>query len=416
MRTRIVALCAALSGAFFVLPFVVAGDALAIPKSLRDYAIRIARFQNGGTIVNDTDGEIQFADASEDVSVGFGTSNTCVWSSDTGVVKQDFGATGTTLQLANDQTIVSDTDGEIQFADASEDISMGFATSNTLVWSSDTGVVAHDFGATGASLILANDETIKNDNDGEIELGDGSEDMAFSFGTNACVLSSDTGVVELDVGAVGTTLKLANDQVIVSDTADEIELGNGTEDISFGFGTSNEATVTTDTGVTRVDFEDIGVKTSLPLMMVRSAYFCGNGANATTAVYMPPVQVSTAADMTTYEYGAAGCDGLDNTTETSGDDYLEGNGALAAKVVGMACAISAAGTDDTYTFQLRDDAADVTGVTCDVTLDGAIQQCSVLLDAPVTVAAGSLWAVESAADTDDDVSSADVECVVFYTY
>jgi len=336
------------------------GDALAIPKSLRDYAIRKLYMQNGALVVNDTD-------------------------------------------------------GEIQFGDASEDISMGFSTSNTVVWSSDTGVTAWDLGATGASIILANDETIKNDNDGEIELGDGTEDLAFSFGTNACVLSSDTGVVEFDMGAVGTTVKLANDQTIVSDTDEEIQFGD-TEDTSLGFGTSNEVTVTSDTGVTRWDFGDIGVKTGTPLFMVSSVRFCGNAANATTAVYMPPVQLSTASDMTTYEFGAAGCDGLDNTTETSGDDLLDGAGGLDVSVHGMKCGISAAGTDDTYTFQLRDDAADVTGVTCSVVLDGSAQQCEVLLDEPVVVAAGSLWAVQSAADTDDDVSSADVECQVFYSF
>jgi hypothetical protein len=167
--------------------------------------------------------------------------------------------------------------------------------------------------------------------------------------------------------------------------------------------------------VTRVDYEDIGVRTTTPLFMVKHIYFCGDPANATTSVYMPPLQ-NQADDMTTYTYGAAGCAGLDNTTETSGDAVVNGNGALALLVHGMACAISAIGTDDTYTWTLRDDTEDVTGVTCSVTLDGNIQQCTVLLDAPVTIAAGSLIAIKSEASTDDNVSAGESECVVFASY
>lgn len=104
-----------------------------------------ATLENGATILNDVDGEIQLADASEDISFGFGTSNTAIMSSDTGVIVLDLGDVGTTLQLANDQTIVSDTNNEIQFGDGGEDISMGFGTANECVLSSDTGVVALDF-------------------------------------------------------------------------------------------------------------------------------------------------------------------------------------------------------------------------------------------------------------------------------
>ncbi len=48
--------------------------------------------ENGAIILNDTDGEIQFADASEDISFGFGTANTLILSSDTGVTDVDFAA------------------------------------------------------------------------------------------------------------------------------------------------------------------------------------------------------------------------------------------------------------------------------------------------------------------------------------
>lgn len=154
-----------------------------------------------------------------------------------------------------------------------------------------------------------------------------------------------------------------------------------------------------------------------PMTLLGQAYFCGQGANGTTATYIPPVVWSLADDMTTYVYGAAGCDGLDNTTETSGDGVILGGAGSALKIVGMACAVDDGGTDDVYTFQLRDDAADVTGATCSVTLDGSgFDTCSVRLAAPVTAAAGSLMAIEQAAATDDDCSACDTECTVFYTY
>jgi hypothetical protein len=224
--------------------------------------------------------------------------------------------------------------------------------------------------------------------------------LTFNGETNDCVMTCMEDETRLDVEG-------------------NLQFGTGGAGVDYTLtadGETNDGTLTWKEDESLWDFTD-AIKTPTPLLGLKTAYFCGNGANATTAVYMPPVIPGTeAADGSTYEYGEAGCDGLDNTTETSGDDYIQGNGALAISVVGMACGISAAGTDDTYTFQLRDDAADVTGVTCNVTLDGSIQECTVLLDAPVVMAAGSLAAVKNVASTDDNVSAADVECVVFYTY
>jgi len=225
-------------------------------------------------------------------------------------------------------------------------------------------------------------------------------------GRDGWQIDTATGnIIVMRAGTVVMTISSSGDLTIVDDLT-------VTDDLAVtGLATVGETLVVT--GLTTATG---GIKSTLPLLMVQSAYFCGNGANATTAVYMPSVGHWLADDLTTFTYGAAGCDGLDDTTETSGDGLLQGSGALAVKVMGMACGISAAGTDDVYTFQLRDDTADVTGVTCDVTLDGAIQACSVILDAPVTLAAGSLIAVKNVAATDDNVSAADVECQVFFTY
>jgi hypothetical protein len=82
----------------------------------------------------------------------------------------------------------------------------------------------------------------------------------------------------------------------------------------------------------------------------------------------------------------------------------------------MRCWVAAGGTNDSYTFQLRDDTADVSGATCSITLDGSAKGCSVVLTAPVTVAGGSAVAVKEVASVDDNMSSVDTECVVFFTF
>jgi hypothetical protein len=210
-------------------------------------------FANSETIANDTDGELQFSDASEDVSVAF-TTNAVVWSSDTGVVAWDLGATGATITLANDETIKNDNNGEIELGDGTEDLAFSFGT-NSVELSSDTGVVSMDMTQI-TTLTLGNDETIKNDNNGEIELGDGTEDLAFSFGTNACVLSSDTGVVELDLGAVGTTLKFANDQTIASGTDNKLTFADNSEDLTIEFKT-DEVELSSSTAVATFDFAGV---------------------------------------------------------------------------------------------------------------------------------------------------------------
>ena len=55
---------------------------------------------------------------------------------------------------------------------------------------------------TTGDITLQNDETIKNDNNGEIEFGNGTEDTAIAWGTNELQLSSDTGVVTINYGDV----------------------------------------------------------------------------------------------------------------------------------------------------------------------------------------------------------------------
>jgi len=122
--------------------------------------------------------------------------------------------------------------------------------------------VAIDFAAVGTTITLAEDQTIISDTDNEIQFGDNSEDISFGFGTaDTLTLSSDTSVAAIDLAALGTTITLANDQTIVSDTDNEIQIGDNSEDISFGFGTGNTVEITSDTGVTKVDFTTLNIET-----------------------------------------------------------------------------------------------------------------------------------------------------------
>jgi len=216
---------------------------------------------NDEVLDNDSDDNVCLVgsggDSDESICFDLDGTNVIALSSGTSAVELDFAALGTTLTLANDQTIVSDTNNEIQFGDNSEDISLGFGTGNTVELSSDTGVVAFDFGAVGTTITFTNDATLATGTANKLTWAENSEDWTWEFGSNVVNFESSTGVVGIDFAAVGTTLTLANDQTIVSDTDNEIQFADGSEDISLGFGTGNTVDVTSDTGVVTWDFNAI---------------------------------------------------------------------------------------------------------------------------------------------------------------
>jgi hypothetical protein len=77
-------------------------------------------------------------------------------------------------------------------------------------------------------------------------------------------VEGDGSIVGVDVditGAGGITLQ--NDETILNDVDSEIQLSNGTEDVSFGLGTSNTLTMTTDTGVDTVNWGDLDAFTGV---------------------------------------------------------------------------------------------------------------------------------------------------------
>lgn len=156
-----------------------------------------------------------------------------------------------------------------------------------------------------------------------------------------------------------------------------------------------------------------GLTTTKPLFLHDRLRFCGNGSNGATAWYDGPVLESDGA--TDFSLGSAGCDGNDSGTEATADRPMDAYSAI--KVVGMACVTQAGGAADTNTFQLRTATADVAGMTCAVTNDGAAaKQCSVILAAPVAIVVNATLAVKNTQSGTDDMSAKDMGCTVYYTY
>lgn len=188
---------------------------------------------------------------------------------------------------------------------------------------------------------------------------------------------------------------------------------NGALDVAGAATLRAAATVATTLGVTGLTTATGGITTTKPLILLDRLRFCGNGANGTTPWYAGPV--TEAEGETDFSIGSAACDGNDSGTEGTADAPIDAYSVI--KVVGMACVTEAGGAADTSTYQLRSATADVTGVTCSVTNDGALaKQCSVILAAPVTIALGATLAVKNVQSGTDNMSAKDMGCTVYYTY
>lgn len=244
--------------------------------------------------------------------------------------------------------------------------------------------------------------------------------------TGAATLSSTltlAGVLTLNGGQGALTCGDGDCSLVLTDndaTAFTIGSTGLLNLLTLDTGDSTETVIVT--GTTTVDAFHVDTGTSVfdegadfatlaaSLDVIR---FCGNGPNATTTVYVGPVvEADFGTNMT---YGEAGCDAKDNTTEATAD--APWHPAFAFQPVAMVC-VTGCGTDDTMTLQLRDDTANVTGMTCNITLTGSAAQCQVRDSTPATVAANSAVAISVVNDTDDDCSGAgnDVECRVYIDY
>jgi hypothetical protein len=261
------------------------------------------------------------------------------------------------------------------------------------------------------------------------EAADVATDWALAQQTNptlvvqSAVATSVAQRVTIAHNQVNGIISALTGDLVISPAGNDLELGTGATGIDYAFKVNGE---TSDGSMTYMEDEDrwdlteqvkvTGYVASSAgfIGMHGSTYFCGQGANGTTATYIGPAPHTVAADTTTYDFGEAGCDGLDSTTETTADRPLQFGSEF--KATAMRCWHSAGGTNDIYTFQARDDAGDITGLVCSTMLDTTAKGCSVVLTTPVTVSAGSAVAIKEVASVDDDMSAADTECILFYTF
>ena len=288
----------------------------------------------------------------------------------------------------------------------------GSGDSSVLV--ADNDATALLFGSTGQLNLLT------------LDTGDDTETVVVTGTTTTDAFHVDVGdaqfdedvAITLDLTVTGNDIVFGNAGTIKNTTDGAITIGEASEDLIATF-TSNVLTYTSSTGVAEANFSSIALQAATVATHLQPIRFCGNGSATGAADYMGPVLLDdTEADLA---FGGAGCDALNNATEGNVDDAWHVG--FAIKPVAMVCVglcTGASAANDAITYQLRDDTADVTGMTCTAsawTGDASPQQCTVRDPTPQTVAAGSLLAVKTIG-TDDACADAgdDFECIVYVTF
>lgn len=239
---------------------------------------------------------------------------------------------------------------------------------------------------------------------GDIAMNGGTGAFSFAgFVGSSTVLMDDNNATSLSIGSTGRLDLLTFDTV------------NDTETVVV---TGTTATTAFHVDVGEALFDE-GVDMAIAATTLQVIRFCGNGSATGAAHYMGPVLLDdTEADLV---FGGAGCDALDSATEATAD--APWHAAFAFRPVSMVCVgvcTGATAANDAITYQLRDDAADVTGMTCTAAAwsgDATPSQCTVRDASPATVAAGSTVAIRFTG-TDDACEAAgdDFECLVWATF
>lgn len=202
-----------------------------------------------------------------------------------------------------------------------------------------------------------------------------------------------------DAGIV--TLSCADTDATAGCTYD----AGGASPIVVGSADVTSVTVTTDsTGNAEVVLPSASIGAAeLGGATLRYSYCGQNAENGTIYVGGP---VLTAVEPTLAD---ATCDGFDNATEGTADIVLSAGLALTPKY--MRCILNGTlGAAETVVFQLRDDTANVTGVTCSLAVGETV--CEVLTPTASAIAAGSATAVSVVQSSDN--SDDDSKCVVLY--
>ncbi len=224
---------------------------------------------NSETILNDTDGEIEFAgNGTEDVSFGFGTSNTLTMTTDTGVDTVAWGVldafTGLeTITGDNSNSLSFATNNGFVFADNSEDIILDLTTADTFTLVSTTGVVNFALGTVDAvsgveSITGDNGQSINFSEDTILTFNEATEDLQFIFTSNQVQLGTTTGVAVFDVNSMtlGNVVNVrgASSNYLYLGANNRFEFSDNSETFGFDVGTtSNTVEFTTDSGIDTVD-------------------------------------------------------------------------------------------------------------------------------------------------------------------
>lgn len=354
----------------------------------------------GGTLSQPSNNVWTFSENSEDITLTFGN-NSLTLASTTGA-----------LFTLTPATTVS---GDLTLNGGAGALTFGAASSSVVV--PDNSATALVAGSTGMLNLLT------------LDTRDGVEKLMVTGTTGQTSFHNDVGLslfdeaVTLGAGVGALTFTGGSGSILLKDaTAASLDIGSAgrTNLLRFDTRDNQEQVVITGTTATVALSVPVGQSSFVEGVLapvVASAFdkirLCGNGSNANTPNYMKPLlEAGMATDFT---YGAAACDGNDSTTLTTADLAW---GPFAYKPVSMTCAITgvAGGNDDVVVFQLYDDTAAVTDMTCSVTMSGtSIVQCTVRDASPATIASASQITVGAVA-VNDDLSTADAECDVIVDF
>lgn len=257
-------------------------------------------------------------------------------------------------------------------------------------WSITTAGAATLVGVdTTGDITLQNDELIKNDNNGEIEFGNGTEDTAIAWGSNELQWTSDTGVVGVEWGALDshTGLNALAFDGAVANTISQTGTGAG-DDLTISQDGSVDASVHIVSAGTGADAASIQLSAG------------GLDIDAVDDIIITVASTTTADDLALVQTGANNSS-ITMAAAGTGDDAIDLNasaGGIDIDAVKSLTLSSTEATDDSIVISAAGTAGgiDITSLgDIDITTTGAAGE-----DISITNTGGSIAisATEAVAD------------------
>ena len=304
-------------------------------------------------------------------------------------------ASGGALTLENGETITNATNSVVT-------VTSNTAGGPTIMGADDSGASSLTIDTTGAGTIVfgsADVTQMVHTTDGGSLVFDGD----ILFPNSEKISNSADGMIRFERNNAGTvTLSAADDDA----TAALSVIPGGAAGLTLGGANTTALTVTTNAGGNSAVVLPNGVVggAEMAAASLRVAYCGENAENGIT--YFGANGITVLEDA----LGSAGCDALDNGTEATADVVLSAGLTMHPKY--MRCITDGTlGSGETIVAQLRDDTADVTGVTC--TIAEAQTTCEVLVPTAAAVAAGSATAVKVTQTSNNADDNA--KCVLLYS-